>query len=174
MTDDRKAELETMCRLEIRRTVTLAQMSMSDYGYHFVQSVFDVEFQSMLDRIEDKPFTEHDISLLMEILMEELWPQLRESHRKHRDHVFDSFKKMNRETISVDAAFAFDVGWRQLLQSAADRLETYPSSWKARLVGGKEKLGCCVLHIACDYDRPGCRSEVERLREEVRSHAADH
>ena len=86
---DRKSELATMCRLEIRRTVTLAQMSMADYGYHLAMPVFDVEFLSMLDRLDDAPFTEHDIPALQEIVMEELWPRLREAHVKHREAAFD-------------------------------------------------------------------------------------
>lgn len=165
---DRKTELATMCRLEIRRASAKAKMALADYGYHLAMSVFDAEFQAMLDRLEDKPFDEHDIPALMELVMEDLWPRLRETHREHRDYVFDAIKKMNRETISEDASFAFDIGWRQLLQSAAERLETYPSAWKATITGGKEKFGCLVLHIACDAEQPGCRSELERLREEVR------
>ena len=168
MTEDRKNELAAICRLEIRRTVTLAKMALADYGYHLVMSVFDAEFQSMLDRCSDKPFDEHDIPLLMELVMEDLWPRLREAHRRHRDHVFDSIKKTYRDTISEDASFAFDIGWRTLLQSAADRIETYPSAWKATITGGKEKLGCCVIYIGFDDAQPGARSEIERLREEVR------
>lgn len=165
---DRRSELAKMCRLEIRRTVTLAQMSMADYGYHLAMSVFDSEFQAMLDRLEDKPFTEHDIPVLMDIVIEELWPRLRGSQRKHRDHVFDSVKKTYRDTISEDASFAFDPGWQTLLQSAAERLQTYPAEWKIMVVGGKEKFGCLVLHIDCELDQRGCRSEVERMREEIR------
>ena len=168
MKTERKAELAQMCAVQIRQATVIAKSLMSDYGYHFVQSVFDAEFQAMLDRLEDKPFTEHDVPVLMDLLMDDLWPRLRDQHRQHRDYVFDAIKKMNRETISVDAAFAFDIGWRMLLQSAADRVETYPTSWRAKISGGKEKLGCLVLHIVCDHDQPGCRSEVERIREEIR------
>lgn len=168
MKTERKAELAQMCAVQIRQATVIAKSLMSDYGYHFVQSVFDAEFQAMLDRLEDKPFTEHDVPVLMDLLMDDLWPRLRDQHRQHRDYVFDAIKKMNRETISVDAAFAFDIGWRRLLQSAADRVETYPSAWKARLVGGKEKLGCCIIHIDYDGCQLGARGEVERLREEIR------
>ena len=168
MTEDRKNELSQMCRLEIRRTVTLAQMALADYGYHLAMSVFDVEFQAMIDRCSDMPFTEHDIPALMELVMEDLWPRLREAHWRHRDSVFNAVKKMNRETITEDASFAFDIGWRVLLQSAADRVETYPTAWRAKISGGKEKLGCCVIYIDYDDDQPGARSEVERLREEIR------
>ncbi|TAW73025.1 hypothetical protein ELI16_14305 [Rhizobium ruizarguesonis] len=81
---------------------------------------------------------------------------------------FGKFRADNTEVISPDARFAMDIGWIALLQHAADRIRTYPAAWKVQLVGGKEKFGCLVLHIACDYDQRGCRSEVERLREEVR------
>ena len=168
MTDDRKAELETMFRLEIRRTVTLALMSMSDYGYHFAEPVLDVEISAMMQRLTDKSVRSDDISLLRELVIADLWPRLLATHRQHRDQVFETIKKQHRETISPDASFAFDIGWRMLLQSVADRVGTYPTAWKVRIVGGKEKFGCLVLHIACDYDQPGCRSEIERLREEIR------
>lgn len=167
MTVNRKAELETMCRLEIRRTVTLAQMALADYGYHLAMSVFDVEFQAMLDRL-DKPFTEHDIPALMELVMEDLWPRLREAHGKHREAVFELLKMAHPEKILADAAFALDVGWAELLSAAAARVDTYPMSWRTKIVGGKEKFGCLVLHIDYDGDQPGARSEVERLREEIR------
>ncbi len=55
-----------------------------------------------------------------------------------------------------------------LIQAAADRVETYPAAWKVTITGGKEKLGCCVIHIDYDGSQRGARSEVERLREEVR------
>ncbi len=165
---DRKNELATMCAVEIRKTSALAKSHMADYGYHLIESVVDAEMSRMIHRLSGKPVTEADLPLLRDLVMEDLWPRLRETHRERRDYVFDAIKKMNRNTISADASFAFDIGWRQLLQSAADRLETYPTAWKATITGGKEKLGCLVFHIACDYDQPGCRSEVERLREEIR------
>lgn len=168
MTTERKQELAQMCRLEIRRTVTLAKMALADYAYHLAESVVDAEIEAMMERLTDKSVRSDEVTLLRELVIEDLWPRLRDAHKEHRDYVFDAVKKMNRETITEDASFAFDIGWRSLLQSAADRVETYPESWKALIVGGKEKLGCCVLHIACDYDRPGCRSEIERLREEIR------
>lgn len=165
---DRMNELATMCAVEIRKTSALAKSYMADYGYHLIESVVDAEMSRMIHRLSGKPVTEADLPLLRDLVMEDLWPRLRETHRERRDYVFDAIKKMNRNTISADASFAFDIGWRQLLQSAADRLETYPTAWKATITGGKEKLGCLVFHIACDYDQPGCRSEVERLREEIR------
>lgn len=168
MTEDRKAELAKLCAMQIRQASVLMKSNMADYGYHFVESVFDGEFWNMIPRLADKPVTDADMPLLRELIMEDLWPRLREQHRDLRVFLFGKLHTKYPGVFAEGAEFAFDTGWRPLLQSAADRLETYPSSWKARLVGGKEKLGCCVLHIACDYDRPGCRSEVERLREEIR------
>ncbi len=168
MTKDRKAELAIMCRLEIRRAVTLAQMSLADYGYYLALAVFDSDFQSMLDRLEDKPFTEHDIPILMELVMEELWPRLREQHRDLRNVLFGKLPAKYPGVFFEGAEFAFDTGWRPLLQSAAERLQTYPTSWSAQIVGGKEKLGCCVIQIDYDGNQPGARSEIERLREEIR------
>lgn len=85
-----------------------------------------------------------------------------------RDVAFAKLRADNSDVIAVDASFRMDLGWISLLQHAADRVRTYPSTWKVQVVGGKEKFGCLVLHVACDYSARGCRSEVERLREEVR------
>ncbi|MDX0532940.1 hypothetical protein GOL26_28905 [Sinorhizobium medicae] len=165
---DRKAELAQMCRVEIRKTSAISKSRLSEWAYHLAEPVIETEIEAMRVRLSDKSLRHGDVGILRELVIADLWPRLRESHWKHRDYVFDAIKKMNRETISVDAAFAFDIGWRQLLQSAANRVATYPAAWMVTIDGGKEKLGCLVLHIACDYDQPGCRSEVERLREEVR------
>ncbi|GMB82735.1 hypothetical protein NN6n1_35180 [Shinella zoogloeoides] len=168
MTNDRKNELAAMCRLEIRRTVTLAQMSLADHGYHLAMSVFDAEFQSMLDRLDDAPFDEADIPLLMEILIEELWPQLREAHAKHRETLFGKLISRNNDVIVADAEFAFDVGWIPLVHEAVARMRTYPESWKVRIDGGKEKFGCLVLYVSFVVDERGAEPEIRRLREEIR------
>src|SRR3546814_3222851 len=98
---DRKSELATMCRLEIRRTVTLAQMTLADFGYHLAMSVFDSELQLMLDRLEDKPINEHDLPALMELLMEELWPRLRKSHAEHREVMRSEERRVGKECVST-------------------------------------------------------------------------
>jgi len=85
-----------------------------------------------------------------------------------REEAFGKLIVDNADVIQSDARFALDLGWIGLLQHAAARVRTYPEEWRARIVGGKEKFGCLVLHIACDYSARGCRGEVERLREEVR------
>ena len=165
---NRKAELAQMCAIAIRQTSAIVKSRLADWGYHFAESVLDAEMEAMKRRLSNKPVTDDDLTILRDLVLDDLWPRLKAAHIEHRDFVFDSIKRMNRETISADAEFSFDVGWRQLLQDAADRIETYPKTWKVRLVGGKEKFGCLVLHIGCDYDQRGCRSEVERLREEIR------
>ncbi len=165
---DRKSELAQMCRLEIRRTVTLAQMSLADYGYHLAMPVFDVEFQAMLDRLDDKAVSEHDIPLLMEFVMEELWPRLRKTHAKQREAAFDKLIADFPDVVVHYANFAFDVGWIPLVRDACERMRTYPRAWKIRLDGGKEKFGYCDLHVSCVVAERGAMSEVKRLREEVR------
>lgn len=85
-----------------------------------------------------------------------------------REAAFGKLRDDNADVIDMDAAFRMDLGWFPLLQHAADRVRTYPRAWNASIVGAKEKFGCCVVHISCDYSARGCRSEVERLREEVR------
>lgn len=85
-----------------------------------------------------------------------------------REAVFGKLRSDNADVINADARFAMDIGWVDLLQDAVDRVRTYPSDWRVRIDGAKEKFGCCVVHVTCDYSQRGCRSEVERLREEVR------
>jgi hypothetical protein len=98
----------------------------------------------------------------------EAWTRIRAALSEASKTAFAKLRNDNGDVIADDANFAVGMGWLSLLQHAAERVRTYPEEWKASLVGGKEKLGCLVLHIACDYDQRGCRSEVERLREEVR------
>ncbi|RVP47348.1 hypothetical protein [Sinorhizobium medicae] len=85
-----------------------------------------------------------------------------------REEAFGKLRDDNTDVIQPDAAFRLDIGWLRLLQHAADRVRTYPEEWKVKIVGAKEKFGCAIVHISCDYDQRGCRFEVERLREEVR------
>ena len=90
------------------------------------------------------------------------------TRKKDREEFFGNLIAENTDVVAHDADFAFDIGWLQLVRDAVGRIRTYPAAWKVRLDGGKEKFGCCVLHVACDYSARGCRSEVERLREEIR------
>lgn len=168
MTEERKKELAQMCRLEIRRSVTLTKMALADYAYHLAEPVLDIEISAMLERITDKSVRSGDVALLRELVLEDLWPRLRTAHDASRNYMWEYVIAKNSRTVSASSSFAMDTGWAALVNDAAERVETYPKSWKSMIVGGKEKLGCCVLHIDCDYDQRGCRSEVERLREEIR------
>ncbi|MCQ1853893.1 hypothetical protein [Neorhizobium galegae] len=85
-----------------------------------------------------------------------------------RDAAFDKLRSENADVINADVSFRMDIGWIGLLQHAADRVRTYPDAWKVTIDGAKEKFGCAIVHISCDYSARGCRSEVERLREEIR------
>lgn len=114
------------------------------------------------------PVTDDDLAMMREIVLRYVWPRLRQAHGNLRASTFDKLRALNPDAISPRAEFAMDVGWATLLQHAAARVKSYPKSWKVRVVGGKEKFGCLVTHIDCDYSALGCRSEVERLREEVR------
>lgn len=165
---DRKAELASLCAIAIRQTSAIVKSRLADWGYHFAEPVLAAEMVAMRERLSGKPVTEADILILRDLVLDDLWPRLKAAHIAHRGYVYDAITKMNRETISPGAEFSFDIGWRQLLQSAADRVETYPESWRAKIEGGKEKIGCLVLFIDFDGDQRGARSEVERLREEIR------
>ncbi len=80
----------------------------------------------------------------------------------------EDWMQVHGDVVAQDAEFAFDKGWLPLVEDAVIRMRTYPTSWKARLHGGKEKLGCLVIFVGCDYGQRGCRSEVGRLLEEIR------
>ena len=98
----------------------------------------------------------------------EAWTRIRAALAEASGKAAAKLHRDNSDVIDADASFALGIGWISLLLHAAERVRTYPESWRARVVGAKEKFGCLVLHIACDYDARGCRSEVERLREEMR------
>lgn len=84
------------------------------------------------------------------------------------DAAVEKLRAENADVVNSAGRFALDTGWFSLLNYAADRVRTYPAEWRARIDGAKEKFGALALHIDCDYNQRGCRSEVERLREEVR------
>jgi len=168
MTVERKAELTQMCTLGIRQASTLALMSLADYGYHFVESVFDAEFQAMIDRFDDKPVTAHDIPLLHELFLDDLWPRLKAAHRQRRESAFGRIIAEYNDIIVNDAEFSFDVGWFPLVRAAVDRMRTYPATWKVRLDGGEERFGCLVLFVSFAVAERGATAEIKRMREEIR------
>lgn len=112
--------------------------------------------------------TAEDHAYLRDAAGLEAWKRIRDNGVATRAAAFEKLRIDNADVFNADARFAMDIGWIPLLQDAADRVRTYPKSWTASLDGGKEKFGCCVLFAACDYSARGCRSEVERLREEIR------
>lgn len=165
---DRKAELAKMCRVEIRKASAISKSRLADYGYHLAESVIDVEIAAMLGRLTDKSVRSDDIAILRELVIADLWPRLRESHAKQRDAAVDALIADFPDVVVHYANFAFDIGWIPLVRDACERMRTYPKAWKIRLDGGKEKFGCCDLHVSCVVAERGAMAEVKRLREEVR------
>lgn len=163
--DDHDYALRQKYALQMRQAAGLFQMDSADAVYHFDESAFDA---SMARAFADLDVTDDDRGMMREIVLRYLWPRLRHAHGNLRSSAVDHLKRLNPESISPHAEFAVDVGWMKLAQHAASRIEMYPAAWKVQIRGGKEKFGCLVLHIDCDYGARGCRSEVERLREEIR------
>lgn len=161
MDDDRKQWLRGAYLDRIRES-----------AWHFAQGRTQFVDSEWLERGDDFRYlielTADDHAYLREAAGREAWKRIRDSNIARRKEVFGVFRHEHPSEVSADADFAFDIGWLGLLEHAAARLGSYPQEWRARIVGGKEKFGCCVVHIICDYDQRGCRSEVERLREEVR------
>ncbi len=168
MTEDRKAELAQMCAVQIRQATVIMKSLMSDYGYHFVESIFDAEVAAMMARLDGKPVTESDMPVLQELVMADLWHRLKAAHCKQRDAAFGKLIANYPDIVVHYADFAFDIGWIPLVRDAVERMRTYPEAWKVRLDGGKEKFGYCDLHVSCVVAERGAMAEVKRLREEIR------
>lgn len=162
MTDERK---EWLRGAYLDRIIEVAQTYAAGH-MHFVDSEWEsfiaAEFEYLTELSAD------DYAYLREAAGLEAWKRIRDNDVAARTAAFEKLRIDNVDVFNADARFAMDIGWIPLLQHAAARVGSYPKEWRARIVGGKEKLGCLVLHIGCDYDARGCRSEVERLREEVR------
>lgn len=162
MTNERKEWL----REAYLDRITEAAMHYAANHTHFV----DVEWETYI-AAEFSYLTElsaDDHSYLREQTGYEAWKRIRAALGEASQTAFTKLRHDNGDVIDADANFALGIGWISLLQHAADRVRSYSEPWAARIVGGKEKLGCCVVHLACDHDQRGCRSEVERLREEIR------
>lgn len=162
MTDERK---EWLHGAYLDRITEVAQ-TYAATRTHFVDAEWESFIADEFSYLSE--LTAEDHSYLREQAGYEAWMRIRAVLAEASETAFAKFRHDNGDVIAADASFAIGIGWLSLLQHAADRVRTYPMAWKVALVGGKEKLGCCVLHIACDSDQRGCRSEVERLREEVR------
>lgn len=133
---------------------------------HFVDSEWQAYIDGGFDYLSELSSADH--AYLREQAGLEAFRRIVSALSATRDAAFGKLRSDNADVMNADARFAMDIGWLDLLQHAADRVRTYPDAWKVKIVGGKEKFGCLVLHIGCDYDQRGCRSELERLREEVR------
>ncbi len=165
MRERREQELRKQYRLLIARTVVAFKMDSASRAYDFDQLEFDAFLGKVLNE-SDVPVEDWD--LFRDIVMTDLWPKLKAAHTALWKSVFNDLRDNHPGRIAPDAVFRMDIGWSRLLNRAAGRIGSYPQSWKATLVSGKEKLGCCVISVDCDYSARGCRSEVERLREEIR------
>lgn len=165
---DRKAELARLCRLEIRKTSALSKSRMSEYGYHLVEAVVDAEVEVMMERLTDKSVQSDDVPILRELVIADLWPRLKAAHRERRDVAFRKLIADFPDIVVHYGDFAFDGGWIPLVRDAVERMRTYPTAWKIRLDGGKEKFGCLVLFVSCVVAERGAMSEVMRMREEIR------
>lgn len=168
MTVDRKAELSAMCAVQIRQATVIMKSRMADYGYHLVESVFDAEFWSMIPRLAGKPVTEADMPILRELVIADLWPRLKAAHRDRREAVVRKLIADYPDIVVHYADFSFDPGWIPLVRDAVERMRTYPTAWKVRLDGGKEKFGYLDFFVSCVVAERGAMSEVKRLREEIR------
>lgn len=161
----REQELRSRYRLLIAKTIALFKMDSASRAYDFDQIEFDAAVGKV---VNDNDIPVEDWDLFRDIVLVDLWPKLKEAHAGLRKSACDEVKAQHPGRIASDAIFTMDIGWARLLQRAAARIGSYPSEWKATIISGKEKFGCLVLSVDCDYSAPGCRSEVERLREEIR------
>lgn len=146
--------------------ITEFAMNFAAGHTHFAESEWEAYIAGEFDYLTE--LSAEDQACLRDQAGHEAFRRIVISLSAAREAAFGKLCSDNADVISSDARFALDIGWTGLLQHAADRVRTYPSAWKVKIVGGKEKFGCLVAFINCDYDQRGCRSEVERLREEVR------
>jgi len=151
--------------LIIARTSAAFKMESADRAYHLDQSAFDKFVEKAFDQ---EKVVYHERATLKAVISATVWSQLQHAHGELRASAYAHLRSLNPSSIASDAIFSMDIGWSKLLQRAATRIESYPTSWRAKLISAKEKLGCCIISVDCDYSSPGCRSEIERLREEIR------
>ncbi len=90
------------------------------------------------------------------------------SRARDREEIFGQFVTDNNDVVARDAEFMFDIVWVGLVRDAVSGMRTYPTSWRVKMEGGKEKFGCCVLFVSFDVAARGAMPELRRLREEVR------
>lgn len=162
ITDERKAWLRGAY---LDRITEVAQAYAADHT-HFVDAEWEAYIAGEFAYLTELSAEDH--GCLREQAGYEAWTRIRAAQAEASGTAIAKLHRDNSDVIDPAANFAVGMGWLGLLRHAADRVRSYPEVWRGRIVGGKEKFGCCVVHIACDYEQRGCRSEVERLREEVR------
>lgn len=160
--EDRKHRLR---RAHLDRIVEIAQHYAATRTYFidadFVAFVAD-EFEVLHDLSdEDRQYLRDQVGL-------ESLRRVALSRAKDREEIFGQLVADNDDFVARDAEFMFDIGWVGLVRDAVARMRTYPTSWKVRLDGGKEKFGCLVLFVSFDVDARGAMPEIRRLREETR------
>jgi hypothetical protein len=146
--------------------ITEVAQTYADAHTHFVDAEWESYIAGEFSYLTELSADDH--GYLREQAGYEAWQSIRAALAEESGTAIAKLHRDNSDVISTDADFAVGMGWLSLLQQASARIRSYPNEWNARIFGAKEKIGCCVLHIACDYSARGCRSEVERLREEVR------
>lgn len=162
MTDDRRMWLRGAY---LDRIVEVAKHYAADHS-HFADAEWQTYIADEFAYLSE--LTAEDHAYLRDQAGLEAFRQIVVALLAAREAAVEKFRIDNADVIQPEARFALDLGWISLLQHAVDRVRTYPDVWRARIDGAKEKFGCAVVHISCDYSARGCRSEVERLREEIR------
>ncbi|MBY4615703.1 MULTISPECIES: hypothetical protein [Rhizobium] len=66
----------------------------------------------------------------------------------------------------ISERWAFRSGWLGLIQEAQGEIGALPAAWKARLVGGKEKLG--YLQLSINWQGHARRDRIEAITEQFR------
>ncbi|MEY9831061.1 hypothetical protein ABIA25_002876 [Sinorhizobium fredii] len=163
MTDERRAWLRGAYLDRIMETAQAYAAGHSHFADSEWESFIAAEFEYLTElSAEDHAYLREQAGL-------EAWKRIRDDNIARRKEVFGLIRSDHPDVFSGDIElFAFDSGWGDLVRHAAERLETYPEEWRARIMGGKEKFGALVLWCQYDTKQRGARSEIERLREEVR------
>ncbi|MFT4163367.1 hypothetical protein [Shinella sp.] len=162
MTDERRQWL----RGAYLDRIMEAALHFSEGRTHFVDAEWlehGDDFQYLIE------LSAEDHAYLREHAGLEAWKRIRDNNLMGRKAAFGIVRADHPDAISGDVElFSFDIGWSGLARHAAERLTTYPKSWRATITGGKEKFGALVLFVSYETTQRGARSEIERLLEEIR------
>lgn len=163
MTDDKRKQWLRGAYLD--RITEVARHYAAEHDY-FVEAEWEGYVSADFSYLSELSAEDH--ACLRDLARHEAFRRIVTARSAAHDTAAAKFRSDNADVVNAGGRFAMDTGWFGLLQHAADRVRTYPEAWRARIDGAKEKFGCAIVHISCDYSARGCRSEVERLREEVR------